>query len=451
MISKKPRILLVEDDGGLRTQLSWALEAFDVATAEDRPRALRVVQEEHPAVVILDLGLPPDPDGASEGLQAIRDILALAPETKIIVSTGNEDKANAVAAIGAGAYDLYSKPVDVDMLSLTINRALHVHALEVESRNRPEGKTEALAGLITGDPGMLRICRSIERVASADVSVLLLGESGTGKDVIARAIHGLSSRANRPFVAINCAAIPETLLESELFGHERGAFTGAIKQTLGKIEVANRGTLFLDEIGDFPLLLQAKLLRFLQERVIERLGGRQQISVDVRVISATNKDLPALVRANQFREDLFYRLNEVRLDIPPLRDRPGDALLLVQHFLREFARTYKRNVKGLATDAIEAVSTYDWPGNVREIENRVKRAVIMADGKLLSAADLDLAAPVAADQEEFGLRNAREQAERTAIQKALARENGNVSRAAKALGVSRPTLYGLIRQHNIRI
>ncbi len=239
MISKKPRILLVEDDGGLRAQLSWALEAFDVATAEDRPRALRVVQEEHPAVVILDLGLPPDPDGATEGLQAIRDILALAPETKIIVSTGNEDKANAVAAIGYGAYDLYSKPVDIDMLSLTINRALHVHALEVESRNRPEAKTEALAGLITGDPGMLRICRSIERVASADVSVMLLGESGTGKDVIARAIHSLSSRANRPFVAINCAAIPETLLESELFGHERGAFTGAIKQTLGKIEVAN--------------------------------------------------------------------------------------------------------------------------------------------------------------------------------------------------------------------
>ena len=337
------------------------------------------------------------------------------------------------------------------MLSLTVNRALHVHALEVESRNRPDAKTEALAGLITGDPGMLKICRSIERVASADVSVLLLGESGTGKDVIARAIHGLSSRANRPFVAINCAAIPETLLESELFGHERGAFTGAIKQTLGKIEVANRGTLFLDEIGDFPLLLQAKLLRFLQERVIERLGGRQQIAVDVRVISATNKDLPTLVRENQFREDLFYRLNEVRLDIPPIRERPGDALMLVQHFVREFARTYKRNVKGLSPDAIEAVEAYDWPGNVREIENRVKRAVIMAEGKQLTAVDLDLTPPAAEERGETDLRGAREQAERAAIVKALARENGNVSRAAKALGVSRPTLYGLIRQHNIKV
>jgi two-component system NtrC family response regulator len=449
---KKPRILLVEDDDGLRTQLSWALENFDVVTAEDRPKAIRIMQDDRLPVVILDLGLPPDPDGASEGLQAIREILAMAPETKIIVSTGNESRANAVNAIGLGAYDLYSKPVDVDMLALTISRALHVHELEIGGRTLNGGAGEALAGLITSDPGMLRVCRSVERVASADVSVLVLGESGTGKDVIARAIHKLSARANRPYVAINCAAIPETLLESELFGHERGAFTGAVKQTLGKIEVANRGTLFLDEIGDLPFSLQAKLLRFLQERTIERLGGRQQISVDVRVISATNKDIATLVGEGRFREDLFYRLNEVRIDVPPLRERGGDALVLVNHLLRGFAQAYKRNIKGLAPDAIEAVSTHSWPGNVREVENRVKRAVIMAEGKLLTAADLDLATPAAAAGDgEYRLREAREQAERVVIQKALARENGNVSRAARILGVSRPTLYGLIRQHNIKV
>jgi two-component system NtrC family response regulator len=338
------------------------------------------------------------------------------------------------------------------MLSLTITRALHVHDLEISGRTIEAAPSEALSGLITNDPAMLRVCRSVERVATADVTVLVLGESGTGKDVIARAIHKLSARANRPFVAINCAAIPETLLESELFGHERGAFTGAVKQTLGKIEVANRGTLFLDEIGDLPFALQAKLLRFLQERVIERLGGRQQIPVDVRVISATNKDIVSLVREGKFREDLLYRLNEVRIEVPPLRERGGDALVLVNHLVREFARTYKRRIRGLALDAIEAVSVHPWPGNVREVENRVKRAVIMADGKLLSAADLDLVAPDgAAGGDDYGLREARDQAERSIIQKALARESGNVSRAARVLGVSRPTLYGLIRQHNIKV
>jgi len=450
-MSEKPRVLLVEDDSGLRTQLSWALDSFDVITAGDRTQAVCKVRDEGPAVVILDLGLPPEPDGAGEGLQAIREILALAPATKIIVSTGNEDRAHAISAIGMGAYDLFSKPVDVETLTLAVNRALHVHALELESRTRSEGGRSGLAGLITNDPAMLRLCRTVERVASADISVMLLGESGTGKDVIARSIHRLSARANRPFVAINCAAIPETLLESELFGHERGAFSGAVKQTLGKIEVANRGTLFLDEIGDLPISLQAKLLRFLQERVIERLGGRQQIAVDVRVVSATNQDVAELVRQGRFREDLLYRLNEVRLDVPAMRERYGDALLLASHFVREFAQSFKRNVKGLAPDAVEAVAAWHWPGNVREIENRVKRAVIMTDGKLLSAADLELSVPAGAPgSSSFGLREAREQAEREAIHKALARENGNVSRAARMLGISRPTLYALIRQHGLK-
>jgi two-component system NtrC family response regulator len=448
---KKSRLLLVEDDAGLQSQLRWALDQFAVTTVGDRATALASFRTERPPVVILDLGLPPDPDGASEGLQTIRDILSVAPETKIIVSSGNEDRANAVQAIALGAYDFYAKPVDIDVLTLIIQRAMHLYELEEENRRRSAAAPETpLSGLITNDPGMLRVCRAIEKVAPTDVSVLLLGESGTGKDVLARAVHQLSPRSGKPFIAINCAAIPENLLESELFGHERGAFTGAVKQTIGKIELAHRGTFFLDEIGDLPLTLQAKLLRFLQDRVIERVGGRQQIPVDVRIVSATNKNIAEQIRDGRFREDLFYRLNEVRIDIPPLRERVGDVVLLINYFIGEFNRQHGRNIKGLAQDAVESVLSYPWPGNVREIENRVKRAVIMAEGKLLTSADLDFQPSTEPAADGYDLREARERAERAVIQRALLKEQGNISKAARLLGVSRPTLYELMRQLNIK-
>jgi two-component system NtrC family response regulator len=443
-------LLLVEDDPGLQTQLRWALDDFEVEVASDRETAVTRFRDAPVPIVILDLGLPPDPAGASEGLRCLREILALAPETKVIVSSGNEDRANAVAAIAAGAHDFYSKPVDAGVLATLVARAFHVHALEADSRRTRGAAAAPLAGLVTGDDGMLVLCRAIEKVAPTSASVLLMGESGTGKDVLARAIHALSPRAARAYVAINCAAIPEMLLESELFGHEKGAFTGAIRQTIGKVELAHRGTLFLDEIGDLPHGLQAKLLRFLQERVIERVGGRQPIAVDVRIVAATNQDLAGRIRDNRFREDLFYRLNEVRIDVPPLRARPGDVPLLLEHFVARFNREHGRAIRGLAPDAVDAVLGHDWPGNVRELENRVKRAVIMADGTLLSAADLDLAPSRAAAAQEFDLRGARDRAEREAIRRALLREQGNVSRAARLLGVSRPTLYEQMRHLNIR-
>ena len=446
----KPVLLLVEDDPGLQTQLRWALDGYQVEVAGDRESALEKFREDPVPIVILDLGLPPDRAGASEGLRGLTEILACAPGTKVIVSSGNEERANAIAAIAVGAHDVYPKPVDIDVLSTIVARAFHVHALESERRRSAARLEEAVPGLVSSDPAMLRVCRDIEKVAPTAVSVLLLGESGTGKDVLARAIHARSPRAARAYVALNCAAIPEALLESELFGHEKGSFTGAIRQAIGKVEVAHRGTLFLDEIGDLPIGLQAKLLRFLQDRTIERVGGRQQIPVDVRIVAATHQDLAARMRDGRFREDLFYRLNEVRIDIPPLRARGGDVPLLVAHFIAMFNRDHGRAIRGLAPDAADAVLHHDWPGNVRELENRIKRAVIMADGSLLTAADLDLAAPAAREGETLDLRGARDRAERDVIHRALLREQGNVARAARLLGVSRPTLYEQMRNLNIR-
>lgn len=450
MTAGRRALLLVEDDPGLQTQLRWALDDFEVEVAGDRETAVARFRDVPVPIVILDLGLPPDPAGASEGLRCLREILALAPETKVIVSSGNEDRANAVAAIAAGAHDVYAKPVDAGVLGTIVTRAFHVHALEADGRRARGAAAAPLAGLVTGDDGMRVVCRAVEKVAPTAASVLLMGESGTGKDVLARAIHALSPRAARAYVALNCAAIPEALLESELFGHEKGAFTGAIRQTIGKVELAHRGTLFLDEIGDLPHGLQAKLLRFLQECVIERVGGRQPIAVDVRIVAATNQDLAARIRDNRFREDLFYRLNEVRIDVPPLRARPGDVPLLLEQFVARFNREHGRAIRGLAPDAVDAVLGHDWPGNVRELENRVKRAVIRADGTLLSAADLDLAPSAAAAAQEFDLRGARDRAEREAIRRALLCEQGNVSRAARLLGVSRPTLYEQMLHLNIR-
>jgi two-component system NtrC family response regulator len=385
-------------------------------------------------------------------MATLQAILAAAPTTKVIVMTGNSDRPNAVRAVGLGAYDFYQKPIDIEILGLIIDRAIKLSQLEAENRRNQERAADTpLAGVVTSAPEMLRVCRLLEKVASADVTVLLLGESGTGKEVLANALHGLSPRANKPFIAINCAAIPENLLESELFGHEKGAFTGAIKQTKGKIELASGGSLFLDEIGDLPLPLQVKLLRFLQERIIERVGGRVPIPVDVRIICATHRELPDLVQTGAFREDLFYRLDEFTVRIPPLRERAGDAHLLAQYFLTRFTAEQNKSLRGFSGDALSALAAHEWPGNVRELQNRVKRAVIMADGPLITAADLNLVVSAEDSDDSVDLRRAREEAERMALQRALLQEQGNVSRAARLLGVSRPTLYDLMRHHKLKI
>jgi two-component system, NtrC family, response regulator len=444
MSDAKQKILLVEDDPGLQKQLKWSLGDYELVMATDRDSAIAQLRRHEPPVVLLDLGLPPDVDGATEGLAALQQILSLTPAAKVIVVTGNLDRGNAVKAIHLGAYDFFQKPFDPDVLALMIARALHVHSLEAENRLlAAQQRGSALQGLITSSEPMLKICRTVEKVAPANATVLLLGESGTGKEVLARAVHELSPRTGKRFVAINCAAIPDTLLESELFGYEKGAFTGAAKQTIGRIEYASEGTLFLDEIGDLPMPLQAKLLRFLQERVIERLGGRGEIPVDVRVVCATHRDLAGMIREGSFREDLYYRLSEISIKIPPLRERPGDAVLLAQAFLERYAREMGRNIRGFTADALAALEAHTWPGNVREMENLIKRATIMADGSQITATDLGLDNGHAEPQ-PFNLRQARENAERLAVSRALAHSDGSIAQAAELLGVTRPTLYDLM-------
>src|SRR5438067_1518041 len=446
----EPKILLVvEDDEGLQRQLKWAYEGYSVVCASDRAQAIEALRAHEPAVVTLDLGLPPDPDGTDEGFAALEEILRLKPDTKVIVASGHGARESALKAIAMGAYDFYKKPVDIDELGLIVARAFHLHEIEAENRRLESGSADAVLGaIITAAPEMLKVAKTIERVASADVSVMLLGASGTGKELLARAVHDKSRRKGE-FIAINCAAIPENLLEAELFGYERGAFTGAVKSNVGKIELAEAGTLFLDEVGDIPLPLQVKLLRFLQERVIERIGSRKAIAVDTRIVCATHQDLPEMIKAQSFREDLYYRLAEVVVRIPSLAERHGDATLLAKHFLHIFAREMNPHVRGLAPGALAAIAAWPWPGNVRELENRMKRAVIMADGKLLTAEDLDLA-PVDEDALPVNLKGAREQADRRAIRQALARSDNNISGAAKLLGISRPTLYDLLKQYELQ-
>ena len=446
-----PVLLIVEDDEGLQRQLKWAYEDYRVVAATDRAQAIDLVRMHEPAVVTLDLGLPPDPDGTTEGFATLSEILALKPDTKVIVASGHGARESALKAIALGAYDFYRKPVDIDELGLIVSRAFHLAEIEAENRRLElHGGTDqtVLGSIVTAAPEMLTVARTIERVASANVSVMLLGASGTGKELLARAVHDRSPRKAGQFVAINCAAIPENLLEAELFGYERGAFTGAVKTTVGKIELAQGGTLFLDEVGDIPLPLQVKLLRFLQERVIERVGGRSPIAVDTRIVCATHQDLEAMTAAGSFREDLYYRLAEIVVPIPALAERTGDAVLLARHFTNRFARDLQVKVQGLAPDAVEAVASYRWPGNVRELENRIKRAVIMADGKTVSAADLDLRQD-GGEPLGINLRAAREVADRKAINLALARAENNISSAAKLLGISRPTLYDLIKQYHL--
>ncbi|MEA3262165.1 MAG: PEP-CTERM-box response regulator transcription factor [Pseudomonadota bacterium] len=452
MSDVKPKLLIVEDDAGLQAQLKWAYPDFSVIIAGDRASALAALRAEEPAVVTLDLGLPPDPDGTSEGFAVLDEIMALKPDTKVIVASGHGARESALQAIARGAYDFYQKPVDIETLGLIVQRAYRLHQIEAENRqlaSKSDHGNQVLGRLITGAPEMVKVARTIERVANTNVSVMLLGASGTGKELLARGLHEASDRASGAFVAINCAAIPENLLESELFGHEKGAFTGAVKTTEGKIEQAQGGTLFLDEVGDIPLPLQVKLLRFLQERVIERIGSRKSIPVDTRIVCATHQDLEAMIAAGSFREDLFYRLAEIVIKIPSLAERPGDAGLLAKAFLARFAREMNPQVKGFAADALAAIDAWHWPGNVRELENRVKRAVIMTDGKLVGAADLDLADKELEDDDVLNLKSAREAADRRVIRHALARCEGNISNTAKLLGISRPTLYDLLKQYDL--
>ncbi len=442
-------LLIVDDDTGLLRQLRWAFSDHRVHPAGTRQEAIDVARKEGIAVAIVDLGLPPDPDGASEGLATLSEILAIAPATKVIIASGNETREHALRAIALGAYDFYQKPIDIDVLQLIVSRAEHMFELEAENRRLAETAAACpVDGIIASSTEMLRVLRSIEKIAPTDVAVLLLGESGTGKELLAQAIHKMSGRARAPFVPINCAAIPETLLESELFGHEKGAFTGALRQNIGRIESADHGTLFLDEIGDVPMPMQVKLLRFLQDQIVERIGGRKPVQVDVRIVCATNQDLDRMMAEGRFREDLFYRLNEVMVRVPPLRERLGDAMVLASFFLRRFAAEYARPVRGFASAALAAIKDHPWPGNVRELENRVKRAVVMADGALLSADDLGLSA-TGAEPQSLGIRAARARAEREVLQLALAQAGSNLSKAAKLLGISRPTLYDLMQQHQI--
>jgi two-component system, NtrC family, response regulator len=450
-----PPLLIVEDDLALQKQIKWSLDSFESVTASDRESALLQFRRHHPAVVTMDLGLPPDPDSVSEGFKLLGQMLDIDPNVKVVVLTGQNEQANALRAVALGAYDFLAKPFEPEVLRLTLERALRLSELQAENRRLlAQQQVDALGGLITRDAEMLRIARTIDRVASSNATVMLLGESGTGKEVLSQGLH-VASKRNGRFVAINCAAIPENLLESELFGYEKGAFTGASKTTPGKIETAHNGTLMLDEIGDLPQSLQAKLLRFLEQRTIERLGGRNEIPVDVRVVCATHQDLKNLIRDGRFREDLYYRLAEIVINIPPLRERTGDAVLLSHAFLRRFAQEQRRSGMTLGEDTIRAIETHAWPGNVRELLNAVKRATIMADSDRLTPEDLGLPSPSGEPRTEPGssdldLRTVREAAERGAVVTALARSNGNIVRASEMLGISRPTMYDMMRRLGIK-
>lgn len=451
MTEQLRHLLIVEDDPALQKQIRWAFDNYETLPAANREEALAQIRRRSPPVVTMDLGLPPEPDSATEGFKLLEEILVVAPDTKVIVLTGQNDRTNALRAVALGAYDFFEKPFEPELLVLTVERAFRLHDLQQENRRlQAMAQPDVFKGLITGDPEMLRICRTIEKVAASGATVLLLGESGTGKEVLARGLHALSPQVNERFVAINCAAIPDNLLESELFGYEKGAFTGAGKTTPGKIETAHGGTLMLDEIGDLPLALQAKLLRFLQERVIERVGGRREIPVDVRIVCATHQDLKGLIAEGRFREDLYYRLAEIVVTIPPLRARNGDAALLSHAFLRRFASEQKRSSVTLREDAMGAIEAHSWPGNVRELENCIKRAVIMAEGNYITAADLGLHAPEVDNIETLRLRHVRDEAERSAVISVLGRSDGNIAKAAEILGISRPTLYDLMHRFGLK-
>ena len=451
MVLDDKRLLIVEDDIGLQNQMRWCFdEDISTCVAHDKDSALSQLRRNEPQVVTLDLGLPPDPGGASQGFIVLEEILRLAPHTKVIVITGREEKDHALQAIDKGACDFYQKPVDAEVLSFVVNRAFRLSALEEENnRLRSLPSSSKLEGMITSSHKMLNICRTIEKVAPTNATTLVLGETGTGKELIARALHTMSTRTEKPFATINCAAIPDSLLESELFGYEKGAFTGASNQKAGKIEHADGGTLFLDEIGDMPLSLQAKLLRFLQERVIERVGGHKEIPVDVRVVCATHRNLESMIKENLFREDLYYRISEITINVPPLRERDGDAVVLANALLKQFSTQLSRNITGFTPDAIKSIEAYDWPGNVREMVNKIKRAVIMAEGKRVSAEDIELSKPGDEEKMPLNLREVREYAEKNAVIRAL-HNSENMAQAARLLGITRPTLYNLVDKYRLQ-
>lgn len=445
-------LLMVEDDLGLQKQMKWCFEQYNLVFAADFESAIAQLRRHEPKVVTLDLGLPPDPANATVGLAILQEVLALSPQTKVIVVTGNDDKANAVKAVGIGAYDYYQKPLEPEILGLIVERAFKLSELEEENQKLLNLKHNTpLDGLVGVSDEMLQICRTVEKIAPADISSLLLGESGTGKEVLAKAIHRLSNRSEERFVAINCASIPDNLLESELFGYEKGAFTGAVKQTPGKIETAHKGTLFLDEIGDMPMPLQAKLLRFLQEKTIERVGGREEINVDVRIVSATHQNLEELIQQGGFREDLYYRLSEFVINIPALRDRQGDAIVIARAFLAKYSSEFGKTVKGFTDDALAAINAFGWPGNIRELENRIKRAVVMADNALITLMDLGLEPAMEEKAFPFNLKEAREQVEKGVIIRAIGHADGSITKAAELLGVTRPTLYSLLSKYSVEL
>jgi two-component system NtrC family response regulator len=444
--NKADTLLIVEDDKGLQTQLKWHFSDYNVVTAATQKDAISAIRLHEPKVMIQDLGLPPDEDGVTQGFELLQQALHLDPHIKIVVMTGNEGNEHAMEAIKLGSYDFYAKPVNPDTLDLIVQRAFHIHRLEEKNRLLSFNPESMLTGLIASDEKMLKICKMIEKIAPTDTSCLLSGESGTGKEILATALHQLSPRNEHNIVAINCAAIPENLIESELFGYERGAFTGAVRSTPGKIERAHKGTLFLDEIGDMPLHLQVKLLRFLQERVIERVGGREQIRIDTRIVCATHRNLEAMVQTGEFREDLFYRITEIKIDIPPLRDRGSDKVLLAKYLLNKYVQQQNLPVVGFSEDAINAIEDHAWPGNVRELENKIKRASIMCELKYISASDLGLKNT---DKTPLNLKEIRRNAEVSALKQALIANDNNISAAAKSLGITRPTLYDLMKKYNL--
>ncbi|MFC6438673.1 PEP-CTERM-box response regulator transcription factor [Bowmanella sp. JS7-9] len=446
------KLLVVDDDLGIQKQLKWSFSGYEVVFAEDRESAIAQLRRHEPKVVTLDLGLPPDPANASEGLKTLEEIISLAPQTKVIVVTGNNDRDNALKAVSLGAYDFYQKPIDSDTIKVIVQRAMNLFNLEEENRQLAVS-TPALGKIIGNSEAIQKASRMAEKIARTDISTLLLGESGTGKEVFARSIHDHSSRRNKPFIAINCASIPENLLESELFGYERGAFTGANKTTKGKIECAQGGTLFLDEIGDMPIGLQAKMLRFLQERVIERIGGRQEIPVDIRVICATHRNLSDMASQELFREDLFFRVSEIVINIPPLRDRDNDIILLARSFLTDYNKEYNQNIKGFTEDAIQAMLHHPWKGNIRELQNKLKSAIILAEGSMITPDDLGLFVTEEMQQRKptkLNLREVREEAESAAIRRAWHLAEHNLSKTAELLGVTRPTLYSLIDKYQLQ-
>lgn len=447
----KPQLLIIDDDEDIRVQMKWALAGdYDVSVAEDRASALAAFREQHPPVVLLDLGLPPHPGSLEEGLATLAELLAHDPSAKIIIITGQSEKENAVRAIGEGAYDLLCKPVQMDELKAVLKRAFYVALLERDYRALQQNFAgKSFEGMLGSSPQIQAIFDYLRKVATSDAPVLIQGESGTGKEMASRAIHRLSRWKNGPFIPINCSAIPDTLIESELFGHERGSFTGAHAQRLGRIEMAQNGTLLLDEIGELPLSLQVKLLRFLQEQTIERVGGRKEIHVDARVIAATNVDLKKAVEEGKFREDLYYRVAVVTIKIPPLRERAGDARLLAQTLLSNLLRENGRRSLKFSPEAFRAIDRYHWPGNVRELDNRVRRAFIMAEGRQITPEDLELSS---SGEKLAGstLKEAREAVEREMIEQSLRKNNGNMSAAATELGISRPTLYELLEKLGLK-